>query len=79
MARLIIGYREAIVDGKDFLAFGVTFASMAFGFGRQSAEIRILRRDAASIALGTEILAELREMNKRLERLDQRVLHCEKD
>lgn len=68
------------MDVKDMVAFGVTFASMAFGFGRQSGDIKTLRRDTDNIGKGhREILNELQEINKKLERLDQRVIYCEKD
>ena len=68
------------MDIKDLVGFGVTFVGMAFGFGIQSANIKHLRRDTDRIgASHREILEKLAEINGRLERLDQRVLYCEKD
>lgn len=65
---------------SELLGFGLSFASMAFGFGRQSGEIKTLRRDTDNIGKGhREIIAELQEINKKLERLDQRVIYCEKE
>lgn len=68
------------MDLKELIGFAVTFAGMAFGFGRQSSEIRHLRRDADSIGRShREILDELGKINARLERFDQRIVYCEKD
>lgn len=65
---------------SEVLGFALSFASMAFGFGRQSGEIKTLRRDVDSIGKAhREIIAELQEINKKLERLDQRVIYCEKE
>jgi hypothetical protein len=67
------------MDLKDLIGFGISGVAMAFGFGRQSGEIRTLRRDTDNIGTAyREILSELREMNVKLERLDQRVMHIEK-
>lgn len=64
---------------SEVLGFVLSFASMAFGFGRQSGEIKTLRRDVDSIGKShREIIAELQEINKKLERLDQRLIYCEK-
>ena len=68
------------MDAKDLVGFGISFAGMAFGFGRQSGEIKNLRRDVDNIGSGyREILRELQEINKKLERFDQRILHVERD
>ncbi len=65
---------------SEILGFAITTITMAFGFGRQSAELRTLRRDTDNIGKGyREIIAELQEINKKLERLDQRVIYCEKE
>jgi|LakMenEpi03Aug12_release.lakeMendotaPanAssembly.Ray.scaffolds.fasta_scaffold872799_1 hypothetical protein len=68
------------MDVKDLVGFGVSFVGMAFGFGRQSGEIKNLRRDVDNIGSDyREILRELQEINKKLERFDQRILHIERD
>ncbi|MFM7887721.1 MAG: hypothetical protein ACKPCM_13750 [Pseudanabaena sp.] len=68
------------MDIKDLIAFGLTFTSMAFGFGRQSGELKTLRRDTDNIGKGhREIIDRLQEIDKKLERLDQRVIYCEKE
>lgn len=68
------------MEVKEIVGFAITFAGMAFGFGRQSGEIRHLRRDTDNIGKGyREVLAELQEISKKIERLDQRVIYCEKE
>jgi hypothetical protein len=68
------------MDIKDLIGFGVTFAGMAFGFGRQSSEIKTLRRDVDAIGKShRDIMLECQEINQKLARLDQRVIYCEKE
>ena len=65
---------------SEILGFALSFASMSFGFGRQSGEIKTLRRDTDNIGKGhREIIDRLQEIDKKLERLDQRVIYCEKE
>ena len=65
---------------SEIFGFLVTFASMAFGFGRQSGDIKTLRRDTDNIGEGhRKIIAELQKINMKLERLEQRVIYCEKE
>lgn len=67
------------MDIKDFIGFAITFASMAYGFGRLANETKNNRIDINKIGDShREIMKELGEINKKLERLDQRVLYCEK-
>lgn len=67
------------MDLKDLIGFAITFSSMAFGFGILTNETRVNRRDINRIAdLHRDTLKELSEINKKLERLDQRVIYCEK-
>jgi hypothetical protein len=65
---------------SELLGFGLSFASMAFGFGRQSGEIKTLRRDTDNIGTShRKIIDKLQAIEGKLERLDQRVIYCEKD
>ena len=67
------------MDMKDFIGFAITFASMAYGFGRLANETKNNRIDINKIGdLHRETIKELSEINKKLERLDQRVIYCEK-
>jgi hypothetical protein len=67
------------MDLKDLIGFSISGLAMSFGFGRQSGEIKNLRRDTDNIGTAyRDILSELREINAKLERLDQRVMHLEK-
>jgi hypothetical protein len=67
------------VDIKDFIGFAITFASMAYGFGRLANETKNNRIDINKIGdLHRDTIKELSEINKKLERLDQRVIYCEK-
>lgn len=68
------------METKDLIGFAITFVGMAFGFGRQSGEIKNQRRDIDNIGRShRDIMNELVEIKGKLERLDQRVLYCEKD
>lgn len=59
---------------REILAFASTFAAMAFGFGRQSAEIRTLRRDVDNIGkMHRETLDLLSDVDRKLVRLDERM------
>lgn len=67
------------MDIKDFIGFAITFASMAYGFGRLANETKNNRIDINKIGdLHRDTIKELAEINKKLERLDQRVIYCEK-
>lgn len=67
------------MDIKDFVGFAITFASMAYGFGRLANETKNNRIDINKITdMHRETIKELSEINKKLERLDQRVIYCEK-
>ena len=71
--------RLSPVDINDFIGFAITFASMAYGFGRLANETKNNRRDINKIGdLHRDTIKELSEINKKLERLDQRVIYCEK-
>lgn len=64
---------------KEIISYGLTFSGMAFGFGMQSAAIQQLKRDTDAIAKShREILRELQAISLKIERLDQRVIYCEK-
>ncbi len=65
---------------SEIWGFAITAISMAFGFGRQSGELKTLRRDVDNIGKGhREIIEKLQEIDRKLARLDQRVIYCEKD
>jgi hypothetical protein len=64
---------------KELIGFAITFAGMAFGFGKQSANISTLRRDTDAIAkMHRETLKELAEIKEQLARIDQRLLFLER-
>jgi len=59
---------------REIMAFATTFAAMAFGFGRQSAEIRTLRRDTDNIAkMHRDTLDLLSDVDRKLVRLEERL------
>lgn len=59
---------------REVLAFSATFASMAFGFGRQSGEIKNLRRDVDAIAkMHRDTLDLLSDVDRKLVRLEERI------
>ena len=67
------------METKDLIGFAITFASMAFGFGILTNETRNNRRDINKIAdLHRETIHGLSGIDKKLERLEQRVIYCEK-
>lgn len=67
------------METKDVIGFAITFAGMAYGFGKLSNESTRSRKDMDKMGdLQRDTLKELGEINKKLERIDQRVIHCEK-
>ncbi len=65
---------------KELIGFAITFAGMAFGFGKQSANISTLRRDTDAIGnMHRETLQELGQIKAQLARIDQRLLFLERE
>jgi hypothetical protein len=59
---------------RELVMFATTFAGMAFGFGRQSGEIKTLRRDTDSIAkMHRETTELLSDIDRKLVRLEERL------
>jgi hypothetical protein len=64
---------------QELIGFAITFAGMAFGFGKQAANISTLRRDTDAITkMHRDTLQELGEIKAQLARIDQRLLFLEK-
>lgn len=67
------------METKDFIGFAITFVGMAFGFGRQSADIKRMRLDVDTIAtMHRDTMHELSDIRQTLARIDQRLISIER-
>lgn len=73
------------MDLQSLIGLGSSFAAMAFGFGRQSSTISVLRRDVDNIGslyrqnleLVSDIRAQLARIESRLEHLEEKEVTTE--